>query len=167
MSQDQVGTYGNFLSIPTVFKDAEDGIRHALKMEFGTTLSHSEKDRNLNFKTFFLTDRILTDFGAVDPASVDLKRVEKDCNLVKEIIREHPEIIHKVVNAVSGNGEDISEIIKVAESLEKIGFTEEYAHKRGGGFLGLLIVVGAALLVSGCRGCAHGAAGNRPPKHPE
>jgi hypothetical protein len=134
-------------------------------MELATVITKPEAP-DFGFQATFSTDRMLLDFGAASSTSLDLKRIERDCDIIKKIIKTHPQAIQELITAVTGEtGGEPSRILKVAEVLEQIGFTEQASRKQGGGIIALLILAGAALFAAGCRGCAHGAAGNRPPEH--
>jgi len=76
------------------------------------------------------------DLGAVQPASFDLKKTERDCDLIKEMLQSHPEAIEQLMGALADEkGGKIAQVLEVSEVLEKIGFTEKAAVEKGGGFL--------------------------------
>jgi len=168
--RDRVSTHGTFLSVPPVFDGADEGLRHAFKMEISPVVvgtKGSGKDSELTFGTTFLTDRALLDLGAIEPDAVDLKQVERDCDLLKAALQQHPEVVRQALDAVAGNGQDVERIKAAAEALEKIQLTEQHAYEHGGGFVGLLLLACAIALCAGCHSCAHSSAGHRPPEHPQ
>jgi hypothetical protein len=167
--RDRVSAHGTFLSIPPLFDGADEGLRHAFKMEISpvvTGAKGSGKDAELTFGTTFLTDRALLDLGAIDPGAVSFEQVERDCDLLKEALQQHPEVVRQALDAVAGKGQDIDHIKAAAEGLERIHLTEQHAHEQRGGFVGLLLLACAIALCAGCHSCAHSSAGHRPPEHP-
>jgi predicted small secreted protein len=160
----EVATHGSFLTIP--IEGANDGIKHLLKMQLRTVASDRDGS-SLTFSTNFLTDRLLLDFGAVQFDSIDLGKIKQDCDLIKEAIQEHPEVIREALNTITGNGKDISHILKAAESFKAIGLTEKQYQERSGGLLEVALLAAAAVLLDACtRVTAHGAAGQRPVENP-
>lgn len=168
--RDRVSSHGTFLSIPSVFEGANEGLRHAFKMEISPVISGVKgagKDAELAFGTTFLTDRALLDFGATEPDAVDFKQVERDCDLLKAALQEHPEVLRQALDALAGDGQDVAQIKAAAEALESIHLTEQHAHEHGGGFVALLLLACAVALCAGCHSCAHTSAGHRPAEHPQ
>lgn len=166
MPRAEVATYGSYVSVPDAFDSASDNVRNAIKMELST--SRSTSPSGSPFVDSFATDRLMLDFDAIEPAAISLDQVVGDCELVMALVREHPDELRELLYAVAGeDGGDIAKILHAAETLKRVGFTEEVAVKSGGGLFGILILVGAALFASGCTGVtAHGRAGKKPPKAP-
>jgi hypothetical protein len=166
-ARSEVCNHGAFLSVPAAFEGGDASVTHAIKMEFATTIQKPDSSE-FSFETTFSTDRMLVDFGAVLPGSIDLKRIERDCDFIKMIVQQNPSAIQTLLAAVAGeNGGEPSQILEASRLMQKVGFTERAAHEEGGGFIPLLIVAAAALFVAGCQSCtAHGTAGRRPPAHP-
>ncbi len=165
----EVAPQGTFVTVPAIYHSAADGLRQAVKLEVGSSLVDERepgKEAKLSFRTTLHTDRALLDFNAVDPDAVDLARVERDCEIIKEAIQQHPEVIRQAVSAVAGGAQDQEQIKAATEALKSIGLTEEHTHANGGGIVGLLVVVGVALLCAGCYGCAHCHGTTPPPATP-
>ena len=85
----QVQSAGHFASAPLAFPKVEEAVRHALKFEFtaGGTGTPSQPSGEPS------TDRLLIDFGELDAAAFDPKRVIRDCELVRDIAARHPEAL--------------------------------------------------------------------------
>src|SRR5262249_30822330 len=110
--RDRVSSHGTFLSLPSVF-DGAKGLQHVFKMEILPQVAKTEgsgNDSKVTFSATFLGDRALLDLGAVEPGAVDLKQVERDCDLLKAAIQQHPDVLRKAIQAVCGVGQDISRI---------------------------------------------------------
>jgi hypothetical protein len=169
IDRERVSSHGTFLSIPAVFEGANEGLKHAFKMEFSPIVSEAEgsgKDSRLSFRTAFLTDRAMLDYGASNPDSINMKQVERDCDLLKAALQEHPHVLRQALYAIAGGGQGIDQIKAAAEALESIGLSEQHAADEGGGFVALVLLAGAVLLCAGCSSCAHTSAGHQPPEYP-
>lgn len=152
----QVGTDGVFLSTPAVFDGTAAGLRHAFKMQFTPTASRHDEDGGggrTAIGTAFAMDRALLDFGAVQPSAVDLARAGRDCELLGEAIRKHPEVLTQALDLVTGGRADVDGIRSAAGALQGIGLTERQAYQNGGGIIALLALAAAALLIEGCDAC--------------
>ena len=148
---------GSYVSVPGAFKGTAEGLKHFVKMEFGTRLSKETADP-LGLDDFFSTDRLLLDFGAVDVSALDMAKIARDCDLLKEAVLKHPGKIRQLAEAQT---ESPSGYKKAVSILQEIGLTEESATRAGGGLFMLLVLV-ALVLIPGT--CAHCAAGRKPGK---
>ena len=111
----------------------------------------SPEQHQLNITT--RTDHALIDFSAVDPLAIDFKQLQADCELMKESLATHRDALTQALKLVSSGGASPQEIEAMATALSKAGLTEQGFRERGGGLVGLVVVVVACLLVAGCRGC--------------
>src|SRR5258708_5051801 len=75
-AQHQISTTGVFHSVPAIFENGPEGIKHVLKIDFATTIEDAEAP-NFTFKTAFSTRHVLLDFSAIQPSTIDLKRIER------------------------------------------------------------------------------------------
>ena len=154
--RDRVSSHGSFLSLPSLFDGVHEGLQHAFKMEISPQVATTEGSGNnskITFGATLLSDRALLDLGAVDPRAVDLKQVERDCDLLKAAIQQHPEVVLKALQAVCGAGQDIAGIKAAANDLKENRLTEQDAREQGGGFVVAAIAVVAILVLAGCDSC--------------
>lgn len=155
---------GSFVSIPSAMDGVEPGLKSAFKMQFRTIYSE-ESTNPLGLETVFAPDRMLIDLQAVDPKAIDPRKLIRDCDLLKNLVQEHPEQLRRLVQAFQPANEgarvDWSAAAKIAE---EIGFTEKHFQKAGGGFLPLLVIAVAALCASCSATCSKTV---KPDKGPE
>jgi len=155
--RNQLSASGSFLSVPGAYEGAPEGLVHGPKLEFvsltSTKVESGDKPRQ-TFSTAVQGDRALIDFGAVDPAAVDYNRVERDCELLIEAIREHPEVLEQAIATVCGPSRTKAEMNAAARSLAEIGLTEQAAVAQGGGWVAVAIAVVAVLVLAGCEHCS-------------
>jgi hypothetical protein len=103
----------------------------------------------------FAIDRALIDFGAIDPAAIDFARAERDCELLREAVQKHPDVLYQALGVVTGDRADIDQIRAACAALHEIGLTEHQVHENGGGILALLAVAACCLLLGGCDVISH------------
>lgn len=165
-----ISATGSFASVPSVFDDVEDDVKHSVKIEFSTEFREDALDSSNRFRsaplqleTVFSTDWLLVDMGAANPSAIDTQKIARDCELLREIALNHPEEIQKIVGAFQPDS-PLSAIGEAFEIAKEIGLTEEAALKNGGGFIHVVLLVGGALLLS----CAHnsGCQPKNKPRHP-
>jgi len=84
-----ISSSGSFVSIPQALTGATEGLKHVFKMESSSVFS--EKD--ILGESVFSTDWFLLDVGAAELDTLDLDRVVRDCDLLKETIKRDPEKI--------------------------------------------------------------------------
>jgi len=157
---------GSFLAVPMAFEGTPAGLANALKVPVIPQLisssssssstapspgTPSPEQHQLNITT--RTDHALIDFSAVDPLAIDFKQLQADCELMKESLATHRDALTQALKLVSSGGASPQEIEAMATALSKAGLTEQGFRERGGGLVGLVVVVVACLLVAGCRGC--------------
>jgi len=143
---------GSFISLPEAFKSADSGVKLAPKIELQVG-KFSDSKHPLGFDFVMHPHQILIDLEAVDSEQFDAKKVIKDCELLIAACREHPDDIKKILAAFAEDAPH--ENMLAAEKIaEKLSLTESKAVKAGGGLL-WLVVVAAAVALSGCKGCAH------------
>ncbi|HJU09903.1 MAG TPA: hypothetical protein VJ728_03455, partial [Candidatus Binataceae bacterium] len=82
-----VAGVGSFVSIPSAFAGADEGIKNVVKVAFTTASSQHSVEK---IKPLVSTDVALLDFGAVVPESIDPDKISRDCDLVKEALTKHP-----------------------------------------------------------------------------
>jgi hypothetical protein len=85
-----ISSTGSFVSVPGAFRDADESVKHLLKMEFTTILSEKSSDP-LKLETGFSTDRVLLDFKGIVPGDLDPKKIVRDCDFLKEIVLKNPD----------------------------------------------------------------------------
>jgi len=147
---------GSFVSVPPSEK-LDNGLRNAFKMEFKTVPSRERATGPLELETEFSTEWALVDIGAVSPSSISPESISRDCELVKDIVLKHPDEVRRLVEAFQpGRPKELIDLGRAYGIAEGIGLTEEQSRSKGGGLLGLIVVVAAALLASGCHSCGSG-----------
>lgn len=139
----EIEASGSFVAVPVAFPTADAGVQNAVKFECTTVFSE-----DYGLQTLFSTDRVLIDLGAVAPEGLDFKKLAVDCDLIKQIALEHGNDLRECLIALQ-TGES-SEIQRADKIAKKIGLTEEYFTKAGGGFFFVIIAVGIALGAGGC-----------------
>jgi hypothetical protein len=154
--RDRVSADGVFLSIPGAFQGVPQGLVHSFKISMvpATSLEQVPNGQpRQTFDTHVHADRALLDFGAVNPADIDLSRVVRDCQLVTKAIQDHPDVVRQAFDAVCGGNQLKDTIDSTAAELGRIGLTEQAMLEEGGGILPLLLLAGACLLIAGCEHC--------------
>jgi hypothetical protein len=137
---------GSFVSIPSAFPGAHEGVRNVLKLGMTSRLT---QDHTEALQTVVATDVALLDFAAVVPEALEASKIIRDCDLLKEAITKHPTALTEIVRELQrGTAEGVKTANMIAE---KASLTEKDSLKAGGGFL-FLIIIGAALLAGGCGG---------------
>jgi hypothetical protein len=165
MSQDHVKSiFGRFLPVAAAFEGTPEGLAKALKVEIiPVTIVKREPGKKVEqtFNTGTVTTRALIDFAAVDQKAIDFGKLERDCELTVQAIRNHPKEIRQALDLVCSGQATTKSIQSTAAALTNVGITEQAFREQGGGLIGLLIVVAAAMLASSCfDGCP-------PPVPPE
>lgn len=148
---------GSYVSVPGAFKDADEGVKHFLKMEFTTHLSDKSSDP-LKLETGFSTDHVLLDFKGMVPSDLDSDKIVKDCDFLKEIALKHPEKLRQLAEAYTESPTGFKKAYAIAK---EIGLTEESAVKAGGGVFWLVAIAALALMSGSCEHCHVGH-----PPHP-
>jgi len=144
---------GSFVSIPEAFEAADEAVKYAPKIEFRLE-RFDDSEEPLKMEPVMLPHTLLLDLEAVDANAFDPKKVMRDCDLIKEAAEKYPDQLQRILAAFAADAPH-EEILKSAAIVNKLGLLEEQVTKEGGGLLFLLILA-AALCLSGCKGCAHG-----------
>lgn len=155
-----VSTSGTFAAVPQGFAGADGSLRYLLKSEFIALPADGDPGRVV-LRT--PTEWGLLDVGAVDPADVDLAKVGRDLEIMRQAL-EHPAELHRILAAVRP-GATRAEQEEAAAIANRLGLSEQAAAAEGGGLLGLLLIAGAALLLS-CQTahCNSDKQDTKPPK---
>ncbi|HXD60059.1 MAG TPA: hypothetical protein VN606_19180 [Thermoleophilaceae bacterium] len=155
--RNQVSTNGTFISVPGAFDGAPEGLLHGPKLEFVSltnVTTDADNKPQQSFSTAVHGDRALLDFGAVEPKAIDLQRVERDCELLIEAIRDHPDVLQHALATVCGPSRTKAEMNAAAQALSEIGLTEQAAVAQGGGWIAVAVAVVAVLVLAGCEHCS-------------
>ena len=156
-SRTEVATHGMFHSVPGAFPTAPASLRHALKLEFAARPVESS-DNGVKLEPQIMTDRVLIDLGELANAEIDPKVLVRDCELIIDIAKKHPDALRRIFSSLGSVPlGDVAQVVRIAQELKSIGFTEEAATEQGGGFF-LIILAIAALAAAGCAHCAPGGA---------
>jgi hypothetical protein len=147
-----VATAGSFVSLPEAFEGADNAVKFAPKIEVRTARFDDSK-HPLKLDHIMSPHTLLLDLEAVDANSIDLKKLIRDCEILKNVAERYPKELLSIIAAFSADAPH-DRILEAVKTAEKIGISEAQALKDGGGFLIILVVV-AALALSGCKGCAH------------
>ncbi|HEY8377528.1 MAG TPA: hypothetical protein VIK91_13630 [Nannocystis sp.] len=138
-----VSTSGTFAAVPQGFDGADGTLRYLLKSEFIPLPAAGDTSRVV-LRT--PTEWGLLDLGAVDLADVDLDKVGRDLEILRNALA-HPAELRQILAATRPGATPAQQAAAVALAA-KLGLTEKAATDAGGGLLGTLFVVGAALLLS-------------------
>jgi hypothetical protein len=143
---------GSFVSLPEAFTSADPGVKLAPKIEVQVA-KFADSKKPLGVENVMYPHHVLVDLEAVDAKELDLKKVMKDCELMITACKEYPDQVRSILEAFAKDAphEKILEADKIAEKLR---ISESMAVKAGGGMLWLLVIA-AAIALSGCKSCAH------------
>jgi hypothetical protein len=143
---------GSFVSLPEAFEGADDAVKFAPKIEIRTG-RFADSCHPLKIDHVMLPHTLLLDLEAVDPDRFDFGKLIRDCDLVKAAAEKHPKELRSILTAF---GADVphDKILAAARTAEKLGLSESETLKKDGGLL-FLLVIAAALALSGCKSCAH------------
>lgn len=135
---------GGFISEPSAFKDAPDGLEHVIKLIYRPN-ARANGDVGLEFST----DAFVVDLSAVDAKRFDAATLAADCDFLKGIALAHErELRQIIVQLQKGTAAGAAK----AEAISrKIGATEAGAVAAGGGLF-WLVVPAIAILAAGCVG---------------
>ncbi len=157
-----VGPTASFVSMPAAFPGADEAIRHAPKFEVQTVAS-TDSDHPLGIEHVLYTHHMLLDLEEVDIKNFRPEALMRDCELLMNAAREHPEELRSILGAYQAGRPD-EEILTASRKVRELGLDEASVAERGGNFILAAIVVGAVLL-SGCQATCHGKV-KKDPKHP-
>lgn len=143
---------GSFISLPEAFEGADAAVKLAPKVEFRTS-RFPDSSNPLKMEHVMFPHSLLVDLEAVDASSLDIKKLIRDCDLVKDAAEKHPEDL-KAILASFAEDAPHEKMLEAAKIAEKIGLAEHVAAKKGAGLLWLVVIV-AAVALSGCKSCAH------------
>lgn len=140
-----VSTGTLFVSLPDQFGGAApESLRHFVKVGFESVL---HKDGRVG--TAFSPQWLLLDLAMIPTGKLDLAKVTKDCDLVKEIVSKHPEHLQSLLVAVHRAMNDSENRFGEVDRITKeIGLREDAFVSKGGGLIWLI-----ALAVLGAAGC--------------
>ncbi|CEJ56782.1 hypothetical protein PMG11_02980 [Penicillium brasilianum] len=158
MSQDHVAVTGTFIPVPTAFDGTPEGLANAVKIGIVPTTSvtrESGRQAEQVLDVAIVTHRAVIDFAAVDTSEIIFKKLERDCELMKDALGNYPEEINQVLKLVCSGQATTQAIESAAAALAKLDLTEEAFREQGGGFIGLVVALAVCVFVAGCRGCAH------------
>lgn len=139
-----VSTSGTFAAVPQGFRGADGSLAYALKPEFTAVPTAGDPSRMLLVTP---SDRVLLDFGAVDPADLDPAKLARDCELVRRAAVSDPDALRRIVAALRPDASRAEQEAAV-QAAERLGLTEAGAADAGGGLLGIVVIAGACLFAS-------------------
>jgi hypothetical protein len=150
---------GSYVSISGALSDADEGIKHVLKMGLITRRPEKSSVENNELEIAFLTDHVLVDLESFVASAIDEKKIIKDCEFIKEIALKHPGELKQLAEAYlsSPTGFD-----KAAAIADKIGLTEKAAVKAGGGMAALVVLLIVAILAKSCQDAKNGNPQGKP-----
>lgn len=141
---------GTFLSVPSAYPDADEGIRNALKLEFRPFVSPENYSASgpPQVRTSFASDKCLIDFMAIDPSALDGEKLAIDCEILARVAREQPDQVRRLIAAQQQPGG----FTEAAAIAGEIGLTESSARAAGGGLL-WLVIIAVVLAADSCEHC--------------
>jgi hypothetical protein len=149
---------GSYVSVAHALKGADEGIKHVIKMGFMTRNPSDSGDPNA-LETTFLSDHVLLDFKSLVAGDLDVNKIIKDCDFLKNIAVKHPEKLKKLVEAYT----DFPLGFEKADAIAKeIGLTEEAAIKAGGGVAWLAVVLIVVIMSRACTDAGNGNPQRKP-----
>lgn len=149
------GTF--FSSVPEQFAAASGDLRHLVKIGFEAT-----SFENGRIGTGFSPQWLLLDLAMIPRVGLDLAKIARDCDLVKEVVTKHPEQVQLLSTALHRAMRNEENLFGELERIVKeIGLTEEIFASKGGGFLWVIALL--ALAATSCM--AH--CGHPPVKYPK
>jgi hypothetical protein len=152
---------GSFVSMPEAFPDAADAVKYAAKVSFETARFEDSK-HPLKLEHVLDPHVILFDLEAVDAGKLDVDQLVRDCELVKRAAEQYSGELRTIVAAFAQDAPH-DRILEAAKIAEKLELSEAAASKAGGGLL-WLVVVAAAVALSGCKTSAHGKGATKQKK---
>lgn len=161
----EIAKTGSFVSVPNAFKGLEEELKCCAKVECYTevkdeALTTETSSHSTNLETVFSFDRLLIDFGALDPSSLEVQKIAKDSERLKDFIFEWSEDIQKIVELLHSNP-SISDLNKVSEIAQEMGLTKEDEPEMAC-LLDTIVLIGGALLLAGCTCGLHDKATANP-----
>jgi hypothetical protein len=147
-----VSATGSFVSLPEAFEGADDAVKFAPKMAVATA-RFDDSRHPLKLDHVMLPHMLLLDLEATDATALDVGKIIRDCELVKSAAEKHPKELKSILAAFAADAPH-DRILDAAKVAEQLGLSEDVATKKGGGLLFLLVIV-AAIALSGCKSCAH------------
>ncbi|MBZ5713014.1 hypothetical protein [Nannocystis pusilla] len=139
-----VSTSGTFAAVPQGFRGADGSLAYALKPEFTAVPTAGDPSHVLLVTP---PDRVLLDFGAVDPADLDPAKLARDCEIIRCAALADPDALRRIVAALRPDATRAEQEAAV-QAAERLGLTEAAAADAGGGLLGVVVIVGACLFAS-------------------
>jgi hypothetical protein len=151
--RDAITATGSFVSLPEAFPGADEAVKLAPKIELCVARFEDSK-RPLEIDILMRPHTLLVDLEAVNAGGFDVEKLVRDCDALKEVALAHPEKLRGILAAFAADAPH-EKMLDAAKVAEELGLSEEVMTKKGGGLLWLLVIV-AAVALSGCKGCAHG-----------
>lgn len=150
---------GSYVSISGALSEADEGIKHVLKMGFITRRPDKISVENNELEITFSTDHVLVDLESFVASAIDEKKIIKDCEFIKEIVLKHPGELKQLAEAYMSSPAGFEKASSIAD---KIGLTEKAAVKAGGGVAGLVILLVIAILAKSCQDAKKGNPQGKP-----
>jgi hypothetical protein len=147
-----VSDAGSYVSLPEAFEEAHEAVKLAPKIHLRTERFVDSK-HPLGIDYVMNPHHLLMDLEAVDAEAFDARTLINDCEIVKNVAQKSPEKL-KAILASFAEDAPHDRILEAARTASDLGLSEDKASRKGGGLLWLLVIV-AAVALSGCKGCAH------------
>jgi hypothetical protein len=138
---------GSFVSFPDAFRRADDAVKYAPKIAFQVA-GFKDSKRPLHLEPVLDRHIILFDLQAVDAEEFDPRQIVRDCELLKRAAEAYPEKLKTILGAFATDAPR-ARVLEAAKIAADLDLSEERSSKAGGGFVAL-VVLGAALVLSGC-----------------
>ena len=110
----------------------------------------SDKSKRFQLEHVLLPHRILIDLKLWTLVFFDAKTLVRDCEIVKGVALRHPKKLQQILEAFQ-EGAPFSHVEKAGAVVKELGLHESQVTRKGGGFISLLIILGA-FAVKICRG---------------
>lgn len=154
---------GSYISIANSLTGADDGIKHVIKMGFITRRPDDSANPN-DLEIVFSTDHVLLDFKSLVAGDLEVSKIIKDCDFVKEIALKNPEKVKQLVEAFTSSPTGFEKASAIAK---EIGLTEEASIAAGGGAAWLAVLLIVAILAKACEDAGNGNPKGKPKPDPK
>ena len=138
----------SFHALPEAWKGADQGLENLVRLERKDKSSKSAASGSKQDMDFY-PDRVLVDLAAIPTSLFDPQKIIRDCDLVAEAARKHPDRVRQLLGACRPDSSR-AEMDEAYRIIEEIGLTEQAALRAGGGLLWLVVLV---LVLGSCEHC--------------
>jgi hypothetical protein len=148
--------FNSFVASREAWKGTDNGLENLVRLERKDQSSKSPVSGSKQEDLDFYPDRVLVDLGAIPASLFDPQKIIKDCELVTQAARKHPDRLRQLIGVCRPDSSR-SEMEEAFRIMQEIGVSEQAALRAGGGLLWLLAL---ALVFASCEHCHAGHGGH-------